>query len=67
MTKTIEVNIPSEFWNAIEIFTSIEGMTFNEFIFWALGEKIGEIRMGRGIKNLQKNQTHIAPDYHSKK
>ncbi|MHB8132889.1 MAG: excisionase family DNA-binding protein [Anaerolineaceae bacterium] len=56
MTKKLEVNIPTEFWNEIDSFTSREGMTINEFIFWALGEKIGEIRMGRGIKNLQQNQ-----------
>jgi excisionase family DNA binding protein len=62
MTKKIELNIPTEFWNEIESFTSKEKMTINEFFFWALGEKIGEIRMGRGIKNLQKNQTHKTPD-----
>ena len=56
MTKKIELNIPTEFWNEIDSFTSREGMTINEFIFWAIGEKIGEIRMGRGIKNLQQNQ-----------
>ena len=56
MTKKIEINIPTEFWNEIHSFTSREGMTINEFIFWAIGEKIGEIRMGRGIKNLQQDQ-----------
>jgi len=42
-------------------------MTINEFIFWALGEKIGEIRMGRGINNLQKKQTQNTPDNNPKK
>lgn len=56
MAKIIEINIPTEFWNEIDSFTSKEGMTINEFIFCALGEKIGEINMGRGIDNLQKNK-----------
>lgn len=42
-------------------------MTINEFIFWALGEKIGEISMGRGINNLQKKQTQNTPDNNPKK
>jgi excisionase family DNA binding protein len=67
MTKKIEINIPTEFWNEIDSFTSKECMTINEFIFWALGEKIGEIRMGRGIKNLQKNQTQNISDNNPKK
>ena len=67
MTKISEINIPTEFWNEIDSFTSKEGMTINEFIFWALGEKIGEIRMGRGINNLQKKQTQNTPDNNPKK
>ena len=53
MTKTIEVNIPKELWNEIESFITKEKMTINEFLFWVIGEKIGEIRMGRGADSLQ--------------
>jgi len=67
MTKKIELNFPTEFLNEIESFTSKEKMTINEFIFWALGEKLGEIRMGRGINNLQKIQTQNTPDNNPKK
>ena len=56
MTKTIEVNIPKELWNEIESFISKEKMTINEFLLWVIGEKIGEIRMGRGADSLQQKQ-----------
>ena len=56
MQQKIEITFPKELIRELEIFTKDEGITINEFIFWSIGEKIGEIRMGRGIKNLQQNQ-----------
>ena len=61
MHQKIEITFPKELIRELEIFTKDEGLTINEFIFWAIGEKIGEIRMGRGIKNLQQKQPKPEP------
>lgn len=53
MIQKIEINLPKELMIEIESFIKNEGMTVNEFLFCAIGEKIGEIRMGRGLKNLK--------------
>lgn len=63
MQQKIEITFPKELVRELENFTKDEGITINEFIFWAIGEKIGEIRMGRGIKNLQQKQPK--PDPHN--
>lgn len=52
MIQKIEINIPAELVKEIEGYVKSEGITFNEFLFWALGEKIGELRAGRGVKSL---------------
>ena len=53
-----EINIPKELYKEIEDYSKIEGITTNEFIILALGEKVGELRGRTGRKNLyQMNQT----------
>ena len=61
MQQKIEITFPKELVRELENFTKDEGMTINEFIFWSVGEKIGEIRMGRGIKTLQQKQDKPDP------
>jgi excisionase family DNA binding protein len=36
----------------IEAYAKAENITLNEFVLWALGEKVGELRERRGVKNL---------------
>ena len=53
----LEINIPKELKNEIEVYAKMEGITVNEFILLALGEKVGELRGKTGRKNLyQMNQ-----------
>lgn len=52
MVQKLEINIPIELVKEIEAYAKGEGITLNEFLFWALGEKVGELRERRGVKNL---------------
>ena len=52
MAKKLELNIPNELIKEIEAYANGEGITINEFLLWALGEKVGELRERRGVKNL---------------
>jgi excisionase family DNA binding protein len=52
MVQKLEINIPNELIKEIEVYAKGEGITLNEFLFWALGEKVGELRERRGVKNL---------------
>ena len=52
MVQKLEINIPNELIKEIEVYAKGEGITLNEFLFWALGEKVGEKRERRGVKNL---------------
>jgi excisionase family DNA binding protein len=52
MAKNLELNIPNELIKEIEVYANGEGITINEFLLWALGEKVGELRERRGVKNL---------------
>jgi len=52
MVQKLEINIPNELIKEIEVYAKSEGITLNEFLFWALGEKVGELRERRGVKNL---------------
>jgi excisionase family DNA binding protein len=57
----LEINIPKELKNEIEVYAKMEGITINEFILLALGEKVGELRGKTGRKNLyQINQTPLS-------
>ena len=51
MQQKIEITFPKELIRELEIFTKDEGLTINEFILWSVGEKIGELRNSRGVKN----------------
>lgn len=60
MIHKVEVIIPNELIKEIEVYAKVEGITLNEFLLWALGEKVGELRERRGVKNLLRvipNQT----------
>ena len=61
MQQKIEITFPKELIQELEVFTKEEGIAIHEFIFWSIGEKIGEFRMGRGVKNLQHKQHHPDP------
>ena len=52
MIHKVEVIIPNELIKEIEAYAKVEGITLNEFLLWALGEKVGELRERRGVKNL---------------
>ena len=52
MIHKVEVIIPNELIKEIEGYATVEGITLNEFLLWALGEKVGELRERRGVKNL---------------
>jgi len=43
---------PQELLEEIESYAEAKGITVREFILWALGEKIGELRQRLGVKNL---------------
>jgi excisionase family DNA binding protein len=62
MTPKLEISLPNEIYQEIEAYTRAEGMNVTEFIFWALGEKIGELRERRGVKNLTRNNIIPPPD-----
>ena len=49
----IEVVLPTELFKDIETYIKQEGVTMSEFVLWALGEKVGEIRQGGGMKHPQ--------------
>ena len=38
MVQKLEINIPTELIKEIEAYAKGEGITINEFLFWALGE-----------------------------
>jgi excisionase family DNA binding protein len=61
MTPQIEISLPNEMQQEIDAYTKSEGMNVTEFIFWALGEKVGELRERQGVKNLIKTNS-IRPD-----
>ena len=52
MIHKVEVIIPNELIKEIEVYAKVEGITLNEFLLWALGEKVGELRERQGVKNL---------------
>ena len=52
MIHKVEVIIPNELVKEIEVYAKVEGITLNEFLLWTLGEKVGELRERRGVKNL---------------
>jgi excisionase family DNA binding protein len=58
-----ENDFPKELLQEIEAYSKVEGITIKEFILWAVGEKIGELREMRGLKNL----TQIVPNPISEK
>ena len=43
---------PQELLDEIESYAKVKGITVREFILWAVGEKIGELRQRLGQKNL---------------
>lgn len=53
-----ENNFPKELLQEIEAYAQVECISVKEFIIWALGEKVGELREIRGLKNL----TQIVPN-----
>lgn len=58
MIHKVEVIIPNELIKGIEVYAKVEGITLNEFLLWALGEKVGELHERRGVKNLLR----VVPD-----
>ena len=54
MTPKIEFNLPTEMQTEIAAYSKSERLTINEFIIWAIGEKIGELRERKGVKNLSR-------------
>ncbi len=62
MVQKLEINIPIELVKEIEAYTKGEGITLNEFLFWALGEKVGELRERRGVKNLIRVSPNQPPE-----
>ena len=62
MVQKLEINIPIELVKEIEAYARGEGITFNEFLFWALGEKVGELRERRGVKNLIRVSPNQPPE-----
>jgi excisionase family DNA binding protein len=60
MSAQIEINIPSELTNEIESYAKHESQTIIEFMMWALGEKVGELRERKSVKNLTNIQ--FSPD-----
>ena len=62
MVQKLEINIPSELIKEIEVYAKGEGITLNEFLFWALGEKVGELRERRGVKNLIRVNPNHSPE-----
>jgi excisionase family DNA binding protein len=52
MIPKLELNIPTDLVKEIEAYAKVEGLTINEFLLWALGEKVGELRERRGVRNL---------------
>ena len=62
MVQKLEINIPNELIKEIEVYAKGEGITLNEFLFWALGEKVGELRERRGVKNLIRVSPNQPPE-----
>ena len=62
MVQKLEINIPNELIKEIEAYAKGEGITLNEFLFWALGEKVGELRERRGVKNLIRVNPNQSPE-----
>jgi len=62
------INFPQELLEEIESYAKAKGITVREFILWALGEKIGELRQRLGQKNLTNmNQSLQQNDFKSEK
>ncbi len=62
MVTKLEINIPNELKKEIEAYAKSEGITLNEFLFWALGEKVGELRERRVVKNLIRFSPNQPPE-----
>lgn len=43
MKPKTEITIPDEILKEIEAYSKAENITLNEFVIWALGEKVGEL------------------------
>ena len=54
MSPKIEITLPLEMHSEISTYAKFEGLSINEFIIWAIGEKIGELRERKGLKNLSR-------------
>ncbi len=54
MSPKIEITLPLEMHSEITTYAKFEGLSMNEFIIWAIGEKIGELRERKGLKNLSR-------------
>jgi len=52
MKPKTEFTIPDEILKEIEAYSKAENITLNEFVIWALSEKVGELRGRRGVKDL---------------
>jgi hypothetical protein len=52
MKPKTEITIPDEILKEIEAYSKAENITLNEFVIWALGEKVGELHCRRGVKDL---------------
>jgi len=44
MKPKMKITIPHEILKEIKAYTKTENITLNEFVTWALGEKVGELR-----------------------
>jgi len=62
MVQKLEINIPNELIKEIEAYAKGEGITLSEFLFWALGEKVGKLRERRGVKNLIRVNPNQPPE-----
>ena len=50
MIHKVEVIIPNELIKEIEVYAKVEGITLNEFLLWALGEKVANCVNGEGLR-----------------
>jgi excisionase family DNA binding protein len=58
----VEVIIPNEPIKEMEAYAKGEEITLNEFRFWALGEKVSELRERLGVKNLIRVNPNKPPE-----
>jgi hypothetical protein len=54
MKPKTEITIPDEILKEIEAYSKAENITLDEFVIWALGEKVGELRGRRGVNFIRK-------------